>query len=249
MPVLKDLESGGAVFGLAPSLQVAYGNADRFDLSEISGLLAYAIDFANRDDEPSEYLPDYAEPRGREQLRLLFRAAVYGPQTGAPDVPDLANPSNRFLNNLWRRTSSIHWTAHVPTRTPTGAVWMHYAWIDNADAFIAFMTTVLLDERNRRLIGHCKGCDKAFMMTTLGERGRPERFYHPECRKTARNKAEAKRQAALRKRQKVLDMMKTARVAAARDAVSAALKDDPDAQPDQLAARARVLMQRARKKK
>jgi hypothetical protein len=244
-PTLKERDEwGGALFHFHPSLN-AYGDVSKYDLSSVVGLLKLVIDFVNRPQPKLSYAQIQAGgvqmPRGRDGLRQLLHAAVHGGN------PDLANPSQEFLEKIREQASNIHWM-HRLERASGGVEWRHHASISDAEAFHTLIASLLMSQENRALLAQCRHCGK-FFVVQAPLKGRPQTRYDTEdCRKAANDAGAGARQIARRARLAAMNILRGGK--ASRTTMAAAVKQaqlaHPDATAEDIARHAKEIM---RKKK
>jgi len=257
-----ELPVAGALFDVS-SVAPAYGETVGHDLSTVAGLLKYTIDFVNGEEKRRKRPPPIPPPTekrivsitsieerplGRERLRNLFHAAKA--DTPAPGEPDLRKPSVEFLADIRQRARRILWQPRLERTSAGGAEWRHHAIIQDADAFYSFIATLLMSEENRREFGQCLHCGRFFIVQKREQHdGRPERLYCPgtDHRDQAHAKGAADRQRRVRARRRAVELLKGWRGAA--NVVDDVSKEHPDATAEQLAERARALIQVSRKQK
>jgi hypothetical protein len=260
--------AAGAEFALGGEIQYIYGLASGKDLASEEGLIAYALRFANGQEDPA--LRDMAlslPPPGQPQPDPQFHTTMqdkYGPEQIEAQRARLRST----LTTLCRKeqpaelSGSEHmlrdvWPLPVLQRTPH----LHLAvcWVFlNVEAFNALLGVLLLDKQRGfgRRLRRCelKECPHFFLQPV--QKGNPKKYCSELCMEAAHKATNDTRAEQSRRRARARNLLRAklgrrgaADVQKVKDAVTLAFKNHPAATAEQLADYAHTPIRAARKHK
>jgi hypothetical protein len=254
----------GAAFQPSAHAQLIYGSVllGAHRLGTPIELLRYVIAFANGrenrlpigaiafppDDEKLAAVLPELEPERLEARRKEMRALLGAASRGAAEF---VKPPQQLLDATVKHAGRIDWAVSLER----GTGWRVLGTLSDPDTLVAVVTGMLLHEKVRQMIGLCghPACEREpIFIVQRGTGGRARELYCSDaCMMAANVQQAARRQRDLYKRNKATDMLvgegRAPTRDAAKEAVRQVFKADPDATAEELANKAKALLQSARK--
>jgi hypothetical protein len=264
----RPLSAGSLGFLVHPYLEYLYGRIamDNRRINSTRGLLDYVVAFANheehqllprwiraeRDDDEHALamlpeLSDEAVEKRRDEMRSILRAAVT-PSGGL----NLKEQPDDLLESISDRIKAgIEWTISIDRNAGFRTVGL----VRSPDAFVGVILGLLLDEKHRGMLGHCRNGDcvgggRLFMVEHTD--GTPRHLYcSDDCMLTVNAKGNAARKRESYKRRRATEILIEGWRGRAPDddtvkkAIKQAFKNNPHDTAEQLAERAKAIIKAA----